>query len=179
MFSKESASFWYASLSKEKPPKTRLQVIWCIPYLACCCLQSCLLFLFYHPRELTILNGHLCECWQGVAEETVVVLYKARHASSMFLVSEMLIGTWPNPAPGLLKLLGLLSLASWRSELRNSDREQAIKSVDFFTDCFPTKCGRKIFHLLTKVWALFIPCHLSKIVPIFSFTAAFSHIMMG
>lgn len=28
-----------------------------------------------------------------VAEETVVVLYKARHASSMFLVSEMLIGT--------------------------------------------------------------------------------------
>lgn len=179
MFSRTRAFLWYASLSRRKPPKTRLRVIWCIPYVACCCLQSCLLFLVCHPRELKILNGHLCECWQVVAEETVVVLYKARHATSMFLLSETQVSTWRNPAPRLLKLLGVLSLASRRSELCNSDREQAIKSVGFFTDCFPTKCGRKIFHPSTKISALFIPCHLWKIVRIFSFTAAFSRIMMG
>lgn len=58
-----------------------------IPYLACCRVQSCLLFLVYHPRELTILNGHLCECWQIIVKETVAILYKARHGSSMFLLS--------------------------------------------------------------------------------------------
>lgn len=81
---------------------------------------------------ISSLGTHSPEWWSLwlLAEETAAVLYRARRASSMFVVSEMLISTWPNAAPSLSKLLGLLLLASL--PCNSKIREQAIKSLDCF-----------------------------------------------